>query len=107
MHSVSAFWLSSDMMDGSLVRYGDEYCGNSLNMMVRREKPSNECFVNFEFSGSVLRGRKRGQAPKTKWPEGCGRKRGQAPKKKWPEGCFAFLGPDPFSAAELLSGPRE
>ena len=91
MHSVSAFWLSGDMMDGSLVRYGDEYCGNSLNMMVRREKPSNECFVNFEFSGSVLRGRKRGQAPKTKWPEGG----------------FAFLGPDPFSAAELLSGPRE
>ncbi|PAY20722.1 hypothetical protein CKO51_04850 [Rhodopirellula sp. SM50] len=27
------------------------------------------------------------------------RKRGQVPKTKWPEGCFAFLVPDPFSAA--------
>nr|WP_261341303.1 hypothetical protein [Rhodopirellula sp. SM50] len=40
MHSVSAFWWSGDMMDGSLVRCGDEYCGNSLSMMLRREKRS-------------------------------------------------------------------
>ena len=29
-------------------------------------------------------------------------KRGQTPKTKWPEGCFAFLGSDPFSFSPLV-----